>query len=221
MLLLITTLTALLVSACGGVAAASTETSVGSGKPQASLIEFTGVVEAIDGDQWTINGQVVTIDPSVLRDGPFDVGDTVKVEAEVQDDGSVVVTRVEQPAAATNDNTNDDNSNANVNANSNDNSNTNTNGNSNSNSNDNTNDDNGNDDNSNDDDNGNDDNSNDDDDNGNDDNSNDDDDNGNDDSSNDDSGSDDDDDSSGGDNDNLQNNWVARLYLLGDPSLRQ
>ncbi|MDP1713547.1 MAG: DUF5666 domain-containing protein [Anaerolineales bacterium] len=114
--LFVMTLTAILISACGG---ATTATSAGSGKGQASLVEFTGVIEAIDGNQWTVGGQVITVDPSVLRDGPFQVGDTVKVEVEVQADGSVVVTRVEAPAADANSNdvnsndanSNDDNSN--------------------------------------------------------------------------------------------------------------
>lgn len=173
--LVLAALTAMLISACGG-AAAGTETSAGSGKPLASLVEFTGVIEAIDGNQWTVNGQVITVEPSVLRDGPFEVGDTVKIEAEVQADGSLVVTRVEPPAGD-NANTNDDNTNSglgnsNGNSNGNDNANANANGNSNSNgnsnddnSNGNSNDDNSNDDNSNDD-NSNDDNSNDDNSNG-------------------------------------------------------
>ena len=187
-LLVVVALVSMLISACGGTA----NTSAGGDKPRASLVEFTGVIEAIDGNQWTINGQVITVDPAVLRDGPFAVGDTVKVEAEVQEDGSVVVTRVEPPVAGVDDNSNDDNSDDD-------------NGN-----NDNSNDDNGNDDNSNDDngndDNGNDDNSNDD--NGNDDNSNDDnsndDDSSNDDNSNDDD-SDDDNSGSGGDDDDDSN----------------
>jgi len=99
---------AMLVSACGAVTA---ETAGGGSKPRAALVEFTGVIEAIDGNQWTVNGQVITVDPSVLRDGQFMVGDTIKVEAEVQADGSVVVTRVELPASAINDNSNDSNSN--------------------------------------------------------------------------------------------------------------
>lgn len=172
--LVLAALTAMLISACGG-AAVGTETSAGSGKPLASLVEFTGVIEAIDGNQWTVNGQVITVEPSVLRDGPFEVGDTVKIEAEVQADGSLVVTRVEPPAGD-NANTNDDNTdsglgNSNGNSNGNDNANANGNSNSNGNSNDdnsngNSNDDNSNDDNSNDD-NSNDDNSNDDNSNGN------------------------------------------------------
>lgn len=134
LLFVVGALIAVLVSACGGAMPAGS--SAGSDKPLASLVEFTGVIEAIDGNQWTINGQTITVDPSVLNDGPFAVGDTVKVEAEVQADGSVVVTRVEAPALPTdaptevnanlNDNTNSVNSNLdNANLNSNDNTNSN------------------------------------------------------------------------------------------------
>ncbi|HNF93094.1 MAG TPA: DUF5666 domain-containing protein [Anaerolineales bacterium] len=113
--LVLVALIAVFVSACGG-AAAATDTSAGSDKPRASLVEFTGVIEAIDGNQWTVNGQVITVDPTVLRDGPFVVGDTVKVEAEVQSDGSVVITRVETPVEAVGtDDISNDNSNANIN----------------------------------------------------------------------------------------------------------
>ena len=113
--LVLVALVAVFVSACGG-AAAATDTSAGSDKPRASLVEFTGVIEAIDGNQWTVNGQVITVDPTILRDGPFAVGDTVKVEAEVQSDGSVVITRVEPPVVAVGtDDISNDNSNANIN----------------------------------------------------------------------------------------------------------
>ena len=110
-------LATVLISACTGAAAPAN--SSGGGKNEAAPVEFTGVIEAIDGNQWTVGGQVITVDPSVLRDGPFIVGDTIKVEAEVQADGSIVVTRVEAPGAADNSNTdngtdansNDDNGN--------------------------------------------------------------------------------------------------------------
>jgi hypothetical protein len=85
-LVLVLALTALLISACGGSAAVSAPDSsaVGGGsKPQASPVEFTGVIESISGDQWSINGQTITVDPAVVRDGPFKVGDTVKVEVQV------------------------------------------------------------------------------------------------------------------------------------------
>ena len=192
-LLVVLALTATLISACGGTTAAAGN-SAGSDKPLASLVEFTGVIEAIDGNQWTINGQVLTVDPVALGSNTFAVGDTVQIEAEVQADGSVVVTNVGLPSA--NDgNSNDENSNTSID-------------NSNSNSNDNTNtsiDDNSNDENSNDDDSNNG-NSNDDDsneDNSNDDDSNDDD--SNDDKSNDDDSDDDNSNSGSEDNDNSSN----------------
>jgi len=158
-LLILAALFAMILSACGGTAAVGTETSAGANKPLASLVQFTGVIDAIDGNQWTVNGQVITVDPAVVRDGTFKIGDTVKVEGEVQADGTLVVTRVELPTDASNsndDNGNDDNSNS---SNSND-----DNSNSSNSNDDNSNSSNSNEDNSNgrglDDDNGNDDNSN-------------------------------------------------------------
>lgn len=88
-------LAAMLLNACG--AAQPTESSVGAVKGNASLVEFTGVIDSINGDQWVVNGQPLTVDPAIIKDGPFQVGDTVKVEADVQADGTVVITRVETP----------------------------------------------------------------------------------------------------------------------------
>ena len=136
-LLILAALFAMILSACGGTAATETETSAGANKPLASLVQFTGVIESINGNQWTINGQVYTVSDDLLDDDSFEVGDSIEVEAEVQADGTVVVRNISQPGSA-DDNSNDDNGND-----------------------DNSNDDNGNDDNSNVD-NGNDDNSNDD-----------------------------------------------------------
>jgi hypothetical protein len=110
-LLIVFALTAVLISACGGSAAISAPDSsaVGGGKVQASPIEFTGVIASINGNQWSINGQTITVDPIVVRNGPFNVGDTVKVKVQVQADGSMVVNSVEAPSTA--DNSNDVNSN--------------------------------------------------------------------------------------------------------------
>lgn len=192
-------LASLLIGACAGASAPAS--FPGGGKVDAALVDFTGVIESINGDQWVVSGQTITVDPAIVRDGPYNVGDTIKVEAQVEADGSVVVTRVEAPVAI--DNSNDDNSNS---SNSND-----------SNSNDdNSNDSNSNDDNSNDDDSNSNSDDDDDDDNSNSSNSNssnsndddDDDDNGNGSNSNDSNSNDDDDDdsndngSSGNGNDN-------------------
>jgi len=180
---------AILLSACGGAPAAA-PVEQASIKVNASLIAYTGTIESIDGDQWVVNGQPLTVNPAVIQDGPFQVGDTIKVEGDVNPDGTFTVTRVEMPSAddlaqlpqvgdpATDGNANDANTND-------------------TNANDaNSNDDNGNDDNSNDiNGNGNDDNSNDA-------NSNDDDDDGNSNSSIDNSNDDDDDSNSNDSNSN-------------------
>lgn len=117
------------LSACGA-AAPALESAASGGKVQAAAVEFTGMIEAINGNQWTINGQVITVDPSVIKDGPFQVGDTVKLEADVAEDGTVTVTRVELPAAApadinSNESAANDNSSAATNSNSNTNANSN------------------------------------------------------------------------------------------------
>ena len=116
-LVLVLALTAMLLSACGGAAGVSApaSTSGGGSKPQAMPVEFTGVIEAINGNQWTVGGQTISVDPAVVRDGPFKVGDAVKVEVQVQADGSMVVSKVELPAPldvnSNDDNGNDSNSN--------------------------------------------------------------------------------------------------------------
>jgi hypothetical protein len=180
-------LASLLLGACAGAAASS---SPAGSKVQASSVAYTGTIESINGSQWVVNGQTITVDPAVVKDGPFNVGDLVKVEVQVNADGSVTVTRIEVPSAGDladlpdfgDDNSNDSNSNDNDDDNSND---------------DNSNDSNSNDANSNDDDgNSNDDNSNDT--NSNDSNSNDNDD----DNSNDDEDNDNDDSNDNSSNDN-------------------
>lgn len=219
-LLFVLTIATVLLSACGAAAATP---SVGGVAPKVDAVPvaFIGTIDSMAGDQWVINGNTVTVAQDAVRDGPFNVGDQVKVEGAVSPDGSFAVSRVEPPTAADlsslppfgNDNSNSNTDESNVNdgnindANVNDVNSNDDNGNA-ANSNDgNVNDDNGNDANSNDDNsnsvNSNDDNGNDD--NGNGGNTNDDNDGGS--NSNDDSGSDDnsgggDDDNSGGGNDN-------------------
>ncbi len=149
-LVLVLIVGALASSACGAIAITP---NAGSGTAAALPVAFIGIVDSMVGDQWVISGTTVTVAPEVVRDGPFAVGDQVKVEGIVGTDGSFTVTRVEAPTPQDvstlspfgNDNSNDANVNdGNVNsndANVND-------GNSNDNG-ANTNDDNGNDDNSN------------------------------------------------------------------------
>jgi hypothetical protein len=111
----------LVLSACGAPAAtpAAPEATV-SVKAIAMPVAFIGIVESIKGDQWVISGTTVTVDPAIVRDGPYTVGDRVKVEGFTSSDGSLTLSRVEAPRAqetATSDdnsndaNTNDDNSN--------------------------------------------------------------------------------------------------------------
>jgi hypothetical protein len=132
-------LAAYVLSACGGVPAAAPAEQAAV-KVDASLVAYTGTLEGINGDQWIVNGQALTIDPAVVQDGPFQVGDTVKVEGDVNPDGSFTVSRIEAPSASdltelpqlgnenananSNDaNTNDVNANTNINDNTNVNSN--------------------------------------------------------------------------------------------------
>lgn len=194
---------AMLVSACGGSATSpvAEDTSLGSGKPLASLIEVKGYIEGISGNQWTINGQVVTVDQAMLDDdddlSDYQVGDYIEIEAEVSTDGSLVAKEVDDSSDDGNENddsnSNDDDLGGIGNSNDND-----------DDSNDNDDDSNDNDDDSNSNDNDDDSNDNDDDSNSNDDddsNDNDDDSNSNDDDSNDNDDSDDDSDDDDNEND--------------------
>jgi len=134
-----------LLSACGAVGLQSVgnqEQSVV--QVQSQEIAYTGVIEAINGSQWMINGVEVTVEPSVIQGGPFIVGDTVKVEGTVSSDGLVVM-QVQSPTAAdltglpalgdSVDAVADDNNNSNINTNSDDDDNQNTNLNTNNNTN--------------------------------------------------------------------------------------
>jgi hypothetical protein len=131
-------LASMLLGACAGAPV------TGASKVDAASVVYTGTIDSINGNQWIVNGQAITVDPAVIRDGPFKIGDTVKVEVNVNQDGTFTVTRVEVPSSAdlstlpslgndnSNVNSNDDNSNGNINDNANDdNSNANSNGNTN------------------------------------------------------------------------------------------
>jgi hypothetical protein len=88
----------IVLSACAPAGNPSVDANVGGGKSLPD-VSFSGVIESIAGGQWTINGQPMQVDSSVLRDGPFAVGDTVQVQASVAEDGSVTVQRIESPSA--------------------------------------------------------------------------------------------------------------------------
>src|SRR5512138_1186533 len=89
---------ALVLSACGAAPATATPDAANSGKMEAMRVAFVGTVDSIAGDQWVISGTTVTVDETVVRDGPFSVGDRVKVEGQVNPDASFTVSRVEAPA---------------------------------------------------------------------------------------------------------------------------
>lgn len=111
----------LLVSACGATTQFSEDS--GSAKPLPSLISVSGIIEAINGNQWTVDGQVITVDASMLDDDDdfanYKVGDFVELEVEMLADGSVVARSVDSGDDRSNENdddtsnTNDDSSNAN------------------------------------------------------------------------------------------------------------
>jgi len=121
-----------LLSACTG-AAPQQENSKSSTGSQSTDAVFTGTVEAMDGPQWLINGQQVDVDGSSM-DANIQVGDIVRVEATVSQDGTVFAVKIESSSpnavnvneSSANDNstnTNDDSANSNDNSNSNTNSN--------------------------------------------------------------------------------------------------
>ncbi|MBI2757281.1 MAG: hypothetical protein HYX49_01225 [Chloroflexi bacterium] len=91
-LLSVLMLAALVLSACSGAVPAGAAPRV-----QQSII-FTGTIEAINGNQWTISGQTITVAPSALK-GQFVVGDTVQVQGAVATDGTITVTGIEKPSA--------------------------------------------------------------------------------------------------------------------------
>ncbi|MBI5351815.1 MAG: hypothetical protein HZB50_04175 [Chloroflexi bacterium] len=53
---------------------------------------FTGVVQAVNGDQWTINGQVFTMSPSAIQYGALTVGSPIKVQVNVAPNGLMTIT---------------------------------------------------------------------------------------------------------------------------------
>ncbi len=100
-IVLVLVLGTLVLSACGAAAAPAapaTPAAVGGGKVEAMPVAFLGTVNSINGNQWVISGTAVTVDPSVIRDGPFNAGDQIKVEGVINADGSFTVSRVEVPA---------------------------------------------------------------------------------------------------------------------------
>ena len=120
------TIGTLLLSACGAAATPATPAPIATSENasvDAMPVAFVGIVDSIAGDQWVISGTTMTVDASIVRNGPFGVGDRIKVEGFVNPDGSLTLSRVETPTpqdvlTATPfvvDNSNDVNANVNVN----------------------------------------------------------------------------------------------------------
>lgn len=141
---------AFLLSACSGALPGQDDSPQGTAGTQATEVVFTGTVQSMGGGQWQISGQPVGVDGFTSVDPKVKVGDIVRVEARVFQDGSVLALKVESSLPDDTANSNGSNSNdiaANSNdiaVNSNDASNANANTNDNANTNANTNDDNSN-----------------------------------------------------------------------------
>jgi uncharacterized membrane protein YgcG len=114
----------LVLSACGAAATATpAPENARSAKVEAMPVSFVGIVDSMAGDQWVISGTTLTVDASIVRNGPFNVGDRIKVEGLANPDGSFTVSRVEAPTPQetatlppfTDDNSNDAISNSNTN----------------------------------------------------------------------------------------------------------
>jgi hypothetical protein len=94
------TIGTLLLSACGAAATSATPAPIATSENasvDAMPVAFVGIVDSITGDRWVISGTTVTVDASIVRNGPFGVGDRIKVEGFVNPDGSLTVSRVETP----------------------------------------------------------------------------------------------------------------------------
>ena len=85
---------AYLLAACGGTLPGSAISAKGP-KVAADVVAFAGVVEAINGTEWTVNGQTITLDSQTSLDPNIAVGDEVRVEANVSADGAVIALKVE------------------------------------------------------------------------------------------------------------------------------
>ncbi len=60
-------------------------------------LEFKGTIDAMAADSWTVDGKVILITPDTKIDGTFNLGDAVKVHADIGVNGSLVAREI-QPA---------------------------------------------------------------------------------------------------------------------------
>jgi type VI secretion system secreted protein VgrG len=73
-----------------------THTSEPTATQHAEEIDFEGTLQSISGNIWTVGGQAVTVTGSTeIKDNP-QVGDTVRVRALQQPDGSLIAERIEK-----------------------------------------------------------------------------------------------------------------------------
>ena len=98
-------------------------------------LEFTGAIERIGQETWVIAGRTVAMNTATEMKGPFVVGDTVKVHAFQNADGSLTAREIERVRASQSNENGNANSNSNANTNDNDNANENANQNTNLNAN--------------------------------------------------------------------------------------
>jgi hypothetical protein len=87
-------LAAYVLAACGGTLPASATSAQGP-KVAANVVALTGVVEAMNGSEWTIGGQKLILDPQISLDPDIAVGDQVRVEGKARADGAVIALKVE------------------------------------------------------------------------------------------------------------------------------
>jgi uncharacterized membrane protein YgcG len=107
--LAVLTIAVLLLSAC---APASAPLTTSGGKVQPATVEFTGVITSVNGNQFTVSGQTVSVDPQAATQ--FKAGDTVHIKGQVAANGIVTAASVTSPASpstADSSNSNDSNSN--------------------------------------------------------------------------------------------------------------
>ncbi|MBE7535362.1 MAG: hypothetical protein HS124_06495 [Anaerolineales bacterium] len=97
---------AYLLSACGGTLSRSSALEVAP-KALAKEVVFTGIVEAINGNQWVVSGQTVTVDPEIAMASNVTIGAFVKAEGIVSSDSTVVALKIESFVAPA-DHANDD-----------------------------------------------------------------------------------------------------------------
>ncbi len=92
----------LLVGAGNSLTAREIELADEDENPTAfGMLEITGTLEAINGDQWTIGGKVFLVTPQTELKGSPMVGDMVKAEAMINPDGTLTASEIKKVAMDT------------------------------------------------------------------------------------------------------------------------